>query len=284
MKKNLHSGFSAEKYCLLALLGIFLCSVTFKIAAQDYTNLKITEISYHPKDYIVGTDTTDGKDLEFIEFKNIGDDPILLTGLILDSAVYYEFPNDIQLAAKQFWVIASKPSKFLAFYGKEASGNFSGNLANSGDEILLKDASDNAVIHFIYDDHAPWPEEADGDGYTLVPTYINPTGEPGDEAYWRASYNLYGSPFSDDILTDIDNISQPVDEFVYPNPTNGLININNSQDIKDLIVFDIRGNQVYRKDYMEINQTIDLSGKPAGIYFVSFTMGDSVYNQKIILK
>lgn len=256
--------------------------------AEDYTNLKITEISYHPKDVINGTDTTDGKDLEFIEFKNIGNVAITLTGLVLDSAVYYEFPNDVQLGPGQFWVVASKPSKFLAYYGVEPSGNFSGNLANSGDEILLKDASDNEVIHFIFDDKAPWPEEADGDGYTLVSTYFNPTGNPADEAYWRASIKLYGSPFKDDGTTDIsDNsaLSNVLD--VYPNPTseNVVIRVNDENFEKNLIlnIYDISGSLIMQKVFSE-ETTVNLinEGLYSGVYMLRIESNSSVVTKRLI--
>ncbi|MDG1975287.1 MAG: hypothetical protein P8I39_02025, partial [Akkermansiaceae bacterium] len=45
-------------------------------------------------------------------------------------------------------------------------------------------------------DQSPWPEEPDGDSYTLV--LINPVGPPipeyGDPANWRASASSGGSP------------------------------------------------------------------------------------------
>ncbi|MCK4746743.1 MAG: lamin tail domain-containing protein, partial [Bacteroidales bacterium] len=127
-------------------------------------------------------DTTESKDFEFIEFKNMGQDAINLGGLVLDSAIYYEFPEDALLPPHQFYVVASKPSAFYERYGLIASGNFKKNLSNGGEEVLLRDHAGIPVIHFIYSDHAPWPVEADGEGYSLVSTLHDPTGFPGSSS------------------------------------------------------------------------------------------------------
>jgi hypothetical protein len=280
---------SAKQLVFYAFLSIALTLNCTLAMAEDYTNLKITEISYHPKDVINGIDTTDGSDLEFIEFKNIGDLSINLTGLIVDSAVYYEFPNDIQLGPKQFWVIASKPSKFLEYYKMEPSGNFSGNLANSGEEILIRTTDGTTVIDFVYDDHAPWPEDPDGNGYTLVSTFFNPTGNPGDESYWRASLKLYGSPFNDDNVSgisensDLSNILE-----IYPNPASEslTININDANSTSAIYagIYDVSGSLVYQVNNSG-KTTIDLKqvGIKAGIYLFRLECNKNVITKRLIV-
>jgi hypothetical protein len=264
--------------------------IDFVLANEDYSKLKVTELSYHPRDIIHGTDTIYGDDLEFIEFKNIGESSINLSGLVIDSAIYYEFPNDILLAPKQFWVVASKPANFFEFYGLEASGNFSGNLSNSGEEILVHDAKDNSVINFIYDDGNFWPTAPDGDGYTLVSSYFNPTGNPMDEAYWRTSLRLNGSPFHDDdgtvdiktpeILTDVNIL-------IYPNPTSGNLSINikgiNEAQKIDVKIYNINGSLLYQK-YILNNEKIDLKtiDLDYGLYFIKIETDNLSVTSKII--
>jgi hypothetical protein len=288
--KNLQRWTIASGLILISFTSGLLAQTKFISATEDYSNLKITEISYHPLDVINGTDTTDGKDLEFIEFKNIGDSPINLTGLVLDSAVYYEFPNDVMLGPKQFWVVASKPSKFFAFYGMEASGNFSGNLANSGDEILLRDALGNPVIHFIYDDKAPWPEDADGSGFTLVSTYFNPTGNPADEAYWRASIKLYGSPFKDDDgQVDVVNNKMLSDLKlnIFPNPTHDyiVVSLGNESFSDNLAVkiFTVNGSLVYQTT-INNNDPVNLTklGIQSGLYYIQVETNNLIETKKFL--
>lgn len=52
---------------------------------------------------------------------------------------------------------------------------------------------------------------------------------------------------------------------VYPNPTNGLLNIKKEQDPKKIEVFDVSGKTIYKEDFT--NQ-IDLSFLSKGMYFV----------------
>lgn len=269
-----------------------LKQINFVKSVEDYSNLKVTELHYHPADYIVGTDTIDGKDLEFIEFKNIGENAINLSGLVLDSAVYYEFPDNTMLAQKQFWVVASKPSKFYGFYGEQASGNFSGNFGNAGDEVLLKTASNNPVIHFIYDDQNPWPEQPDGDGYSMVSTYFNPTGDPNDESYWRSSLRLYGSPFRDDdgqVDVEVNEMISESGLLIYPNPASDYIIISqkaeNASDLIEVSIFNISGSLVYQaKSVNNARLNLNTLNLDAGVYFIQVGTGLTLETVKLIIE
>lgn len=271
------------------LFLVLLLSIGYKAKAVDYSNLKITEIHYHPMDVINGIDTTEGKDLEFIEFKNIGDTAIELTGLVLDSAISYIFPNDVKLLPKKFWVIASKPSKFLAFYGMEPSGNFSGNLSNGGEEILLVDGQGNEIIRFTYDDKSPWPEEPDGEGYSLVSYNFNPTWNPADENYWRASLYINGSPFSDDVVSGL-NVIEGLNSLVniYPNPAhdNIIVKIDNEAHANNILIkiYSISGSLLIQQHIIN-NENINLvqKGIQSGIYLIRIETDEFVETKRLIL-
>jgi hypothetical protein len=261
-----------------------LTLVNFIRLTEDYSDLKVTELHYHPPDYINGSDTTDGKDLEFIEFKNTGNNAINLTGLVLDSAVYYQFPENKLLASKQFFVVVSKPSKFYDYYGLIASGNHQGNFSNSGEEVLLTDANGNKIIDFIYDDSAPWTSTADGDGYSLSSAEINPTGDPANYFYWTQSVLKGGNPFADNTLADSETpvLYQEGSLFVYPNPTTGLISIrlitDEVTDRIDLMLFDLTGKQIKHTTTGNPGM-LDMSGLPAGLYILS--VNSSKYSTRI---
>ncbi len=108
----------------------------------------MTEVHYHPSDLINGTDTVDGKDLEFLELKNTGNSAVNISGVTIDTAVYFTVPEGAILPPKAFYVVASKPGSFYEYYGMNASGNFQGNLSNAGEFILINDRScqQNTVI------------------------------------------------------------------------------------------------------------------------------------------
>ncbi|NJK84825.1 MAG: hypothetical protein HC906_01445 [Bacteroidales bacterium] len=123
--------------------------IDFLSVNEDYTNLKVTEIHYNPENVVVGLDTTNGKDFEFIEFKNTGETALNLSGLILDSAIYYEFPPNTILGPKKFYVLASKPENFYDRYHLTASGNFKDNLSNGGEQIVLHNGNNNNILKFL---------------------------------------------------------------------------------------------------------------------------------------
>jgi hypothetical protein len=261
---------------------------------DDYSGLKVTELNYHPLDKIIGSDTISGKSYEFIEFKNTGETALNLSGFVLDSAVYFEFPQNTILAPQNFYVVASKPSWFYNRYGKIASGNYSGNLANSGEEILLNDSEGNEIIHFVYDDHSPWPEEPDGDGFTLVSIEENPTGDPASPYYWRASYRIHGSPFGNDRFnTSIEtpesdnNIASKI--LVYPNPTQGELNIKRnasaSGEVMVIKIYSISGILLFEtKSGSDLHINLHGLNMESGIYIVQVKLQDRIETRKIIYR
>jgi len=264
--------------------------VNFINQQEDYSNLRITELHYHPADFIAGSDTTEGQDLEFLEFKNTGTNSINLTGLVIDSAVYYTFPDNILLPPRQFFVVTSKPSKFYDYYGYVASGNFAGNFSNSGEKILLRKQSGLEVFDFNYEDSSPWPESADGEGYSLSSAAINPAGNPGDYTYWTLSVRKDGTPFADNILPD-DGNTGPDDNgslVVYPNPTKGLITIQLLTDEEvsdmDLVIYNTTGKLI---EHAKIGNPglfdMSASGLPAGVYIVKASSLKYSSRTKVIL-
>ncbi|MBN1949838.1 MAG: CotH kinase family protein [Bacteroidales bacterium] len=195
--------------------------VSFSLVNEDYSQLRITELHYHPADVVEGTDTTGGKSFEFLELKNTGDHAIDISGIRIDSAITFRVPEGTLLPPDQFYVVGAKPENFYEYYGRTPSGNFSGNFSNSGEYVLLSDPDGGEIISFTYHDDHPWPAEADGDGYSMVPTEILPQGDPNEPAYWRASYRVGGSPFADDLLTSLEEpfAAAEISVSFYPNPT-----------------------------------------------------------------
>jgi hypothetical protein len=249
--------------------------VNFMDQQEDFDNLRVTELHFHPPDIISGSDTTDGQDLEFIEFKNIGNNALNLTGLVIDSAINYSFPVNTLLPPKKFFVVTSKPSKFYDYYGMVASGNFQGNFSNAGEEILLTDQNGADVINFTYDDSSPWPSDADGEGYSLSSSEINPAGNPNDYSYWTLSVKKDGTPFADNVLSDTENPGQSDDGslIVYPNPTAGIITIHlmTDEDVSDmdLMIFSTTG-KIIRHITIGNPGLVDLAGfgLPDGVYIL----------------
>jgi hypothetical protein len=156
--------------------------------------LRITEIMYNPPRW--GNVT--GDELEFVELKNTGTQPIDLSNVRLSSAVEYTFPIGTRLAPGGFVVLAENAARFQARYRLAAQGQYSGQLNNGGETLAVIDAFDRTITSVAYDDKDGWPAYADGIGYALAPVTPEPAADPNQPANWRASTVPGGSPGADD--------------------------------------------------------------------------------------
>jgi len=155
----------------------------------------ISEIMYHPPDFLVGTNATDNSLDEFIEIAFESTFPMLLLmtnefgSWRLNGGVEYSFPaisidsterllvvnfdpftNATQLAAfKQRFGITNSQQRIF--------GPYTGKLANNSDRIALErpqgpdvpggEVSWVVVDEVLYADQAPWPCGSDGSGNSL---------------------------------------------------------------------------------------------------------------------
>jgi hypothetical protein len=196
-------------------------------ADDNASDLKITEILYHPLD----GDGVDGSEYEFVELKNIGPAPINLSQAHFVDGITYTFPSGTIIDPNNFIVLASNRQEFNNRYRFLPFGEYSGQLDNGGERITLLNAEGDTIITVRYDDKAPWPESPDILGYSLVTKEVNPTGDLNDPSNWRASYAIHGSPGRDDLAST--SVGMPTAElstsFVlhqnYPNPFNPITKI-----------------------------------------------------------
>ncbi len=137
----------------------------------------INEIMYHP----VG-----GSEEEFIELYNKGSERVELAGWELRGAVRFAFPQGAFIDAGSYLVVAGSVSAVSAKYGiSGVLGDFSGNLRNYGEDIVLLDSLGNPADIVRYADDPPWPLEADGLGPSLELTH--PELDNGFGQMWAAS-------------------------------------------------------------------------------------------------
>ena len=151
-------------------------------------NLVISEIYYNP--------SGDPEVTEYLELMNISGETISLAGVVFNGGITFAFPDDAVLGAGERLILVADPDGFEAAFGNglPVAGTYAGRLDNGGETISLL-ATEGAVIqNFQYDDRAPWPLPADGDGFSL--SLIAPAGnpDPGEAANWRSSLAAGGSP------------------------------------------------------------------------------------------
>jgi hypothetical protein len=265
-----------------------LHSVKFINSNEDFTNLKVTEINYHPTDSIIGTDTVSGKSFEFIELKNTGSNSMNLTGLKFTSSIQYQFKVNEVLPPKQFYVVASKPKWFYERYSMVPSGSFDNNFSNSGEQVIIAASNGNEIINFQYFDIDPWATGPDGGGFTLSSVMRNPTGNPNDYSYWKASSVYNGSPFADDpgIADSKEELQLTGNSIVlYPNPTKGILYLKVDAVISDgsIEVYTLSGTRIF-ESVINGNSMIDLNmlNINPGIYLIKIQFAGRNSVHKVI--
>ena len=142
-----------------------------------------------------------GNPHDFIEIRNVSDQPVSLHGYQLDNAINFNFKNGpVTLGSGEYMVVVDDIAAFSATYPTNSiiiAGEFSGDLSNSGEKLDLE-FHNNDLISFSYSDARNWPQAADGAGHSLVPLSSAMTEqERGSFDYggnWRASTYINGSP------------------------------------------------------------------------------------------
>ncbi len=150
--------------------------------AQD--NVVINEIQYNPAE----------ADASFVEiFNRSANTPFDLSGFRLDGTGY-TFPDGSVIQPGKFFVLAKDRGAFALAYGAAVAvlGEFPGSLSNSGEHLKLVrpdpvagGTNDSVIDDVRYDDHLPWPGEADGAGSSLQ--LIDPTSDTYRVGNWTAA-------------------------------------------------------------------------------------------------
>ncbi len=150
--------------------------------------LRITELMYHPVE----------SDLEFIELKNIGAEPLHLNLVQFTKGIRHTF-GDVSIAAGGYVLLVQDKPLFEAAYPDLPAGVpvvpwTDGKLDNAGETLTFVDALGREIQSFAYKD--TWYPLTDGEGFSLtLADPLNPDPASwGQKAAWRASMTAGGSP------------------------------------------------------------------------------------------
>jgi len=161
--------------------------------------LRITEIMYNPAAPTpaeVAAGFTDNDDFEYLELRNIGDEPLEVSGIHFTDGITFTF-GDMTLAPGQYTLIVKNLAAFQTRYGTgfNIAGEFAlgDNLNNGGEDLLLEGPVGGIIHDFDFEDD--WFDHTDGDGFSLV------VRDPGQDLAlwdakdgWRASWTYGGNP------------------------------------------------------------------------------------------
>lgn len=230
-------------------------------AEVDLPPLVISQIHYHPMD----VDSVNDNRLEFIQITNNGDKEVDLTGVYLrELGITYSFPQGSVLAARDQLVLCSDSATYIEYYHRVPFGQYERKLSNKSENIVIADAWGNVIDEVCYQDDYPWPWEADGQGAYLQLIDLDLDNSLPES--WVAQYGFEG--------VSENNVSEGFK--VFPNPTDGVIIVESSMD-GEFRIINIMGQTMMAGP---LNNRIDVSRLPSGIYFI--TVGNKT--QKLMVK
>ena len=168
---------------LAITMGLLLLAAFIPGAKAQSPAVVINEINYAPSDT--------NNPAEFVELYNNSSTNVDLSGWKFDAGIDYTFPAATTLIAHGYVVIAGAPSTFATRWGFTPLGPWSGKLSNAGEQLRLRDATNNTVDSVTYGAGFPWPTAARGDGSSME--LINPGLDNDLGGSWRSSGQASGA-------------------------------------------------------------------------------------------
>lgn len=147
-------------------------------AGSVLAGVVINEIHYHPveepefdAEYLPELDLSEDVH-EFIELYNDGDSAVSLAGWEFTKGVKFTFPSGTTIGSSEFLVVAKDPARlqsirqYTALNSGNTLGPWTGKLKNSGERIVLENASGVIIDEVSYEGRFPWPITANALGET----------------------------------------------------------------------------------------------------------------------
>ena len=233
--------------------------------------LMISKINYNPS-VDIGLESDD---FEFIELTNNSTTPIDLTGIYFGGLGFvYQFEDGATLSGETAIFLSNDNDSFNARYGVDSFGEFSRNLSNSSQTLMLRDAYGNVIDEVTYSDDAPWPETADGDGFFLK--LVSLDSDNSLAASWVAQEDI-----ADNLA--VNSIQSKTFVSLSPNPVSDILKLKIAKgNISNIKIWSVNG-QLY-DSYTLNNQQfeIDLSNYETGLYILQIQTNNELVYKKII--
>ncbi len=182
----------------------------------------INEIMYHP--------ISESNNDEYIELYNRSAGPVDLSSWRLQGGISYQFPENVQIPAHGYVVVAENATNLIAKYtqlnASNTFGNYDGKLGDGGDTVRLSMPEDliatneygvvTTTIYYIpvdevtYLDGGRWGEWSDGGGSSLE--LIDPDADNRQPASWADSDETAKAPWTIIDVTDVLENGQSADD------------------------------------------------------------------------
>jgi hypothetical protein len=165
--------------------------------------LVVSELMYNPAPPATGAElavSERNSDFEYLVLQNIGPATLDLTNVRLTKGVDFDFPEGTILGAGAKVFVVKNLAAFSARYGAQVDSlvvagewDAADNLNDGGESIRVAYGAGSVIREFEYGDKAPWPESADGAGYSLILIDTSQLIDPTKPVSWNASTKLNGS-------------------------------------------------------------------------------------------
>jgi hypothetical protein len=202
-----------------------------------------------------------------------------LAGLRFVQGIDYPFSSNAAIGPGEFRVLASSAVHFQQRYGFLPYGEYGGQLDNGGERISLAGKGGDTLLSVEYNDKSPWPEAADGEGYSLVAKNPGGPADPDDPQYWILSKHVHGSPGMDEAFVGVANREAAPQAFRleqnFPNPFNGTAEIRFSVPVRSDVkieIIDALGRRLETLAGGNMQPGFhsfkwNAAGRPSGLYF-----------------
>ncbi|MSP91201.1 MAG: hypothetical protein EXR79_05295 [Myxococcales bacterium] len=157
-----------------------------------HDNLIIHEILYRGPPLLAANGLITKSPLEWVELYNRGPQPLDVSGFQLVDAVEFTFGPGSVVAPGGYAVVANDvPALYAAYPALAATGTdvvvggYSGGLADSGENVVVRDACGNEVDAVPYQKDGAWPTLAHGGGSSLE--LRDPRADNRQGGAWAAS-------------------------------------------------------------------------------------------------
>ena len=233
--------------------------------------LVISKINYNP----VPSGNVLSDSLEFIEITNNSNATVNLTGVYFrELGLTYQFPVNSTIAAKDKKYLAASSKYFELIYGFKPFGQFTRNLSNDSEKLILADAFGNVIDYVEYSDGYPWPTDADGNGSFLE--LANLSSDNSLPSSWSASNRVLGFEGS---LAD-DQIK------IFPMPAQSSVTVYCAGlTIRSYQITDLMGRVIVTNDHFnDANNTINLDFLSPNVYLLKLSFDNGTTTLKKIIK
>ncbi len=231
--------------------------------------LVISKLHYHP----LATTQHEDKDLEFIKVTNNSNQTIDLTGIYFrELGMTYRFPANSSAGPHQPIFLASNAAVFEQVHGFAPFGQFTRNLSNKSEDLVLVDAFGNLIDKVEYHDADPWPEAADGSGPYLQLTSLNADNNIGSN--WVAS----------DKKLSMDEKEFQSDVNIFPNPATIKLTVLSEIKITSYQISDLEGRIISRATVDSTSFSIDIQDLSQNAYLIKVTFSDGTTETKKFVK